>query len=379
MTRLFFSYTGLMKTLLFWLCPIFIFFSLSPPVQAQGGCPAEPDLAPGAGYTVIQAIPLTPYLAEATSTQLDQSFYENTVEFTFDPTTSRALLAGSPNGQGQLCTDDLLAVFNHDWTFSIDYRSADQQRIVVADPIDISYMLSAGNNWLMVQLVDLAPSHYSSSPLWLVLIESSKPVMAIPATNTPQSTPTPLPTASATPTATPTPPMTITLRFAEVPQLVQPPNPPPDFPTEVAFSRWLMGMLLGLVAGTLAIFWFIWRHRIKPVWPVGEVKVYRDSTYDGTYPLTEFRKPIVTVGRAGDIGLADHPVADYVAQFRATRNEAGEIETLVEYLAPENPKIVMQCQSLRHGDQLQFGPFALHYFNYGQETTLMVKGTYSHV
>ena len=117
----------------------------------------------------------------------------------------------------------------------------------------------------------------------------------------------------------------------------------------------------------------------RPILPVGEVKVYRDSTYVETYPLSEFRKPVVTLGRAGDIGLDDESVADYVAQFRAQRLEGGEVETVIEHLDPDNPRIVAGSESLQHGDQLQFGPFTLHYAHYTQEASLIVKGDYYHV
>ena len=381
MTRQIFSNLDFTKFPILLLIGTIFFSALPPLVQAQGGCSAEPNQTVGAGQTVIEAMSLAPYIAETSSTQLNQSFYETSIEFTFDPVSSRIFLAGSPDGQGQLCADDLIRAISQDWKFEIDSRSADQQSIVVTAPIDISYMFSAGANRLTVELVDLAPGSYSASPLWLVIVEATNPVIVITATDTPfpTSTPTPPPPASSTPTVTPEPTTTASPQPTATPQPVLRPNPPLDIPAEVAPPQWPVGTLLGVVGGTLALLWLFWRHRTKSLLPVGNFKVERDATHIETYSLAEFRKPVVTIGRVGDIHLVDDSLADYVAQFRASRDAKGELETVVEHLDPENPETVVHSEPLRHGDQLQFGPFTLHYIYYAQETALIVKGEFYHV
>lgn len=343
------------------------------PVYAQGGCPADPIQARGVRQTVIEALPLTPYIPEAPSTHLNQNFYTTALEFSYDPMIARVFLAGSPDGRGQLCADDLIRLHSQDWEFRLDFRSSDRYGIVAAEPIDISYMFAAGPNQLKVELVDLAPDFYSASPLWLVIVDAPAPLVVVAATATP--TPKPPPTTTPKLTASPSPSPTPT------PQPARLSITPPDRPEEMVTPRWPMwqiGSLLGPVLIALILLSLVWR-RWRPVLPVGEVKVYRDSAYVATHPLAEFGKPVVTLGRAGDIGLDDDTLADYVAQFRAQRLKDGEVETMLEHLDPDNPRSLVGYEPLQHGDQLQFGPFTLHYAHYTEEATLIVKGDYSHV
>jgi hypothetical protein len=377
-----------------WLLLVVILL-LATSARAQGGCPAIPDQAPGVEPVVIEALPLSPYLPEAPSTQLNRSFYENAIEFTFDPTTSRVLLAGSPDGRGQLCVDDLTLLESQDWHFKLDSRSADLDSIVTTDPIDISYMFSAGQNHLAVELVDLTPGYYSASPLWLVIVEASSPVTGATPTNTPRPTqtptPEPTPTPWPTPTYTPVVSKTFTLEVAAAVDgsQVDPPNfSAGDKPfieeSTSAGNRFSLPWLGLMGAGLITLLVLGWRWKqSRPATPPGQVSLFAGPEFIQTWDLAAFGKAVVTLGgEEADIVLPteEDSIPPLVARILAQATPDGDPKAVWELLDPDAPEVVLERQTLQHGDELLvFKNIRLDYSHYEAETETFLEGEFIHV
>jgi hypothetical protein len=101
-----------------------------------------------------------------------------------------------------------------------------------------------------------------------------------------------------------------------------------------------------------------------------------------TLDLTSFGKSVVTLGGEGaDIELLDEKasVPAVVARISAQATN-GKLQAIWEVLDPIDPMVIVEQQTLHHGDTVPIiNQFLLEYSHYEVETTSYLEGEYINV
>ena len=341
---------------------------------------------------IVDAIPLVPEIAETTSTEIGHDFYTTTLSFQFSD-GMQAVLSSSPDGQGQVSTDDqfLIQASPSGRAWSHDFRNPARTQIVPLPAQDISRLFVVGKNTITVKVTDLFVPNYSTRPYFLILIKKCA---------TPTATFTPLPTVTPTPVPpTPTVAATTTPVVQLIVVAVTPSDTPIPLPTATVISAtptsrlepgatlapagnragfmanvawWmLVGFLLSF-SGT-GLWWLAFRQRKRLT---GEIDVYQDEAYVTTYVLSNFHQPVITIGKHGTIvlpGLIEEGVvARIVAAVSAkTTPSVPSIEVL------NTDDHTWSSHQLTDGYILTASPYRLTYRSYQPERTDHEEETYA--
>ncbi|MEW5957682.1 MAG: hypothetical protein AB1801_08165 [Chloroflexota bacterium] len=372
-------------------------------VQAQGGgCPADPPPVSANQYQVVTALPLLSQAVPETSSselvEARKSFLSDRFPgFSSASTTAssslriplnyianpnwRVILSSTPDGNGPTCTDDIVRVeTSAGLVFEHDFRSPDRSRIVSLEPVDVTALLTESDElWIELSLIDLTGPRFSSSPYYLVIVETSSGVLLPPPAHIykplpPQaaSTFTPTPPTTATPTVIPTstspPPTPLAATARSTPLAASPASTPTPghsaWPLPVP-PRMVSGLVL-LVVATL----FIQVISRRPKLP-GVLEIAKDGEPWKTVDLSAYG-PTVTIGRKGRIELEDdedHPTLPaLVARLRAERDPDGSVR-LIWQPVEEDGQWEAGSYQLTHGGEEVIGPYRLVYQNFSQTET----------
>jgi hypothetical protein len=366
-------------------------FAWPVPLQAQGGCPAYPNASISLEDEVVEIYPLITAFPEAQPSLAQGVFIEQVFELIYEA-GQQVWLTSYVEGSrlGDICTDDLaeVAISPSGQTWQHDFRSQDHQTILVSQAVDITYLFVPGVNIITLTLTDLTGPALSSSGYALVVVGPAIP---------PRVTPRP-PTATPQLVATTTEVVTNTGQLGRTSR--QDGGPRPEVPVGDApasavntrttvdgsltpdphpFRLWLW--LIGFGAGfTLGLLW--WRVRSRGPLPPGQVSLYDGMQFINTLDLTSFGKPVVTLGGEGaDIELLDEKasVPAVVARISAQATN-GKLQAIWEVLDPIDPMVIVEQQTLHHGDTVPIiNQFLLEYSHYEVETTSYLEGEYINV
>lgn len=246
--------------------------------------------APLLAQAATEAIRLTPAIAAAEPAAAARGvFFENRVDVTLP---SVVVLAGTPDGNGELCTDDeaelrlehvdgALQVWRH------IFADADRRGVACLPPQELALTSGGGRYRITLTLTDRFPDRFSSTAYYLVLPTAK----GAPPTITRQSTaPIPTTTALSTPTTTATSLPTLTPTSTPVALSVPIAPVPPIEGTGISLEPWL-GAGIGLVALLgLAVLLVWFRTRRHAPLPQGIVDLY-DRTTGESRTLLLYRYP----------------------------------------------------------------------------------------
>jgi hypothetical protein len=358
--------------------------------RAQGGgCPAEP--APAWIGDWGQQVLLIAGIPEGAPQDVARGVYrERQVEVTVDPATQRVILSSTQFED--LCVDDAfdLSVLPTGVTWRLDFRAGGG--IQSSFPVDISAMFGPGEHTVTIKVIDLVRPHASASPIWISIIPRDQPlpdhvqVALWTGPGSPAAAVSPLPTATATiaPTSSPTagPAVTITRVPAASPSPVPQVVVTPSGDDSVHAGRsvpWPFWLLVLMFTGGLAI-WLAQRTRSQ-VLPQGEldIEIEGEALPGSSMPidLPSFKEPVVRAGGAPEchIRVPGEDVPPLLIQFRAERNEFGQVETLLDRFDPISQEVV-ETFLLGSGDELTIHPITIVYTNYAEQEPIYVEGDY---
>jgi hypothetical protein len=92
-----------------------------------------------------------------------------------------------------------------------------------------------------------------------------------------------------------------------------------------------------------------------------------------------FKKKVVRAGGGPDceIRVPGEDMPPILVQFRAERNEFGDIETLLDRFDTVSQEVV-ETFLLGHGDQVSIHPITVIYTNYAEQEPIIIEGGYFH-
>lgn len=334
---------------------------------------------------IVDAISLVPEIAETTSTEIGHDFYTTTLSFQFSD-GMQAVLSSSPDGQGQVSTDDqfLIQASPSGRAWSHDFRNLARTRIVPLPAQDINRLFVIGENTITVTVTDLFVPNYSTRPYFLVLVKTcviptatftplpTAILTPVPPTPTVAATDTPivqLLVVTATPIDTPIPSPTATAIHATPTGGVEPTQTPTPVGMArhiIHIARWaLIGFFLSF--GGTGLWWLVFRPR---PWAASELDVYLNEVYVTTYQLADFYQRVITIGQRGAIALPGLAESGIVARIRMAVSQDGTQKLpSVEVLNTEGVEHVWTSQILTDGYVLILSPYRLSYRSYQPEAT----------
>jgi hypothetical protein len=365
--------------------------------QAQGGgCPVEPARAWIGDWG--EQVLLSPGIPEGVPQDAARGvFDERQVEVKVDPTTQRVIISSTQFED--LCVDDAfdLSVLPTGVTWRLDFRA--EGGIEPRHPVDITAMFMAGEGAVTIKHIDLVRPQASASPIWLSIIprdqrlpkdvqidiwEAAQPTVAwvptptlspspsVAPTASPTASPSPIPAAKATSPPLPTP--------SAVPEVVA--APPIDDTGRGALPiPWPIMPLTLIVPGGLAI--WLWKRSQSQAYPQGDTEIDIDGQplpgMEMPIGLAGFKKPVVRAGGGldCDIRVPGADVPPILVQFRAERNQFGQVETLLDRFDPASQEVV-ETFLLGHGDRVSIHPITVTYTNCAEQEPIIIEGGYFH-
>lgn len=330
--------------------------------------------------SVSQVLEMAPAVHEqASQGQVPQTFLHRRLEVHYSP-GQRVLLASSPDGVGELFTDDL--VYIHAWpsgkVFRHDFRSADRIAVGSIPPQDISFLFEPGTNTLDLSTQDLTRPRFSTLPYYVLIGDCTGPTPAPSPTLMPTATPLPSPTVTSAPTwaatTTQTPAPTVTATPTPQPTAIAIPAVVPTPPLSPPLLSQLPAPFLGLGGLFILVGIFVWWWLRRVPLPIGEGELYRAGRFVTRFDLQQFGKSRLFLGSAGDILLSDNRISPVIAALYGGRSDEGERETRMDRLSPEDGT-VEETIILHHGDEIALaGDYRLRYIDeveqgisYGEE------------
>lgn len=353
---------------------------LAPDIQAQGagGCPSKPTPNSAVQYQVIDVIALAPAFPETMSGKMPGAFFEGNINLIYQP-HQRVILSSTPDGDGALCSDDLVKIQSATWLmFEHDFRSADRSRIVPLEPLDVTGLFNEeGDYSLQISLIDLTPQQFSSSPYYLVVVESDPgisfpPPAAIltptPSRTTPTFTPTPRPTTTSTPTPTPThtPTLTPTSTLSITVAMSDPPTAKEGIGLPTVPPRIYIALSLLAVATILAVI-IVHLPRLTNL-----LEITKDGQPYKTVDLSTHGRQ-TTIGAKGRIKLEDDEdnpdIPSIAARLIAERGPDGNVQVIWQSVEDE-ADVEAASYRLQHGDREIIGPYQVVYQNFSETETV---------
>jgi hypothetical protein len=358
---------------------------LLPSAHAQGGgCPPEPARAWIGDWG--EQILLSPGIPEGAPLDTARGvFDQRQVVVTVDPAVQRVIISSTQFEK--LCLDDAfdLSVPSTGITWRLDFRAAGV--IQPANPVDITGMFTAGEQTVIIRLIDLERPQASASPIWLSIIprdqrlprnvqielwKGPQPTVAWVHTPTISPSPSAAPTASPTSSPLPTPAASATRpplpTPTRVPQLAAAPAADESGQATLPVP-WPVLPLAFIVPGGLGV--WLWRRSQPRDYPQGETEIEVDEQplpgISMPIDLPSFKKKVVRAGGGldCDIRAPGEDVPPILVQFRAERNEFGELKTLLDRLDPLSQEVV-ETFVLDSGDTLSVHPITVIYTNYAE-------------
>lgn len=235
--------------------------------------------APLSAQAAAEVIRLTPAIAAtAPSPTARGVFFTQQVDATLP---ARVRLAGTPDGSGELCTDDEAELrFEHVagevqvWRHL--FASADRRGITCLPPQDLVLTAGGGSYRITLTLSDRFPDRFSSTAYYLV-VAATPGTPPPPATYTPAALPTTTEAALPTPTVTSLPVLTPTLIPTALPtEPLEPASPAGS--SGRPMEPWLTAGigLVALLGLAVPLAWF--RARRHAPLPQGIIDLYDRST-----------------------------------------------------------------------------------------------------
>jgi hypothetical protein len=113
----------------------------------------------------------------------------------------------------------------------------------------------------------------------------------------------------------------------------------------------------------------------------GLITLLKDGQMMGMWDLSSIGKAIVVLGGKGaDMVLPGASVPAVVARIVAQATVDGRTQAVWELLDPADPEVVLERQTLEHGDELLvFKNIRLEYSRYEAETGTFLEGEVIHV
>lgn len=330
-----------------------------------GWTPTLPQCNPAGDSfpTIEQAFELAPAVLEQASTAKEE-FLDRRLSFPVRQ-NQRYLLASTPDGHGQISTDDLVTLTfspsGKTWTH--DFQNQAHTHILAIDPIDITAWLTPGmENTVALIATNLTPPVKSSRSYYLVVL-----VCPVPATSTPTATATPTlaPTATPLPTHTPTiwatntPLPTAVSTETSTPAALPVPTLPPATSTRAwPLNPWQTASIFGFAS---LLIWVLIARRGPYV--RGEYDIYEAGRHRQTVNMASLGQREVLIDAQGDVLPTGTEPMQAALRLWVKRVD-GEIETMLDTFDPHNPGLVVESRAVYDDEQINIGNCRLIYRNH---------------
>lgn len=372
-----------MKTSVAYLCCLLIigWLGTAPTALAQGGgCAARPDFSIILEEPVVEVIPILAAVAETQAGQARGVFAREAVAVTYAP-GQQVWLASHVEGQqlAGVCSDDLAMIraYPVGKTWEQDFRSRDRTTIVSRPAVNITDLFIPGVNQVALSVTDLVSPGASSSAY--VIVIAGNPV-------TPTAVPTTTAAAPTSPPPTRTPTATLVISKSLVLEVVTDTevNPPiitagGETASPTRRPLWWVG---GLAALGMGLLFLGWRRRARRLSLPGQITLFENGQMLEMWDLGSLGKAEISLGgTSADVVLPGKAVPAVVARIVAQATAGGRTQAIWQLLDPDDPSVILERQSLEHGDEVRvFETIWLEYSHYEERSEpTFLEGELSHV